>query len=133
MGKTYRYGYRVEARQCGNNKFPRWIVVNTADCFWDGKEWQLDIARAVRYCNLSHAQEDATTLRSVIVPRRLYTTIAIHVDASANFSLEEIREYLRRNLQWRVKDENGLTSLDTSRFDFDVEFDGLEEEKKRET
>jgi len=133
MSKINRRGYRVEARQIGNPKFPRWIVVDSADRFWGGKEWQPDIAKALRYFKEEEANLDAITLRSIVVPRRLYTSIAIHFDASADFTLDEIREYLRRNLQWRVKEDSGLSLLDDARFDFDVEFDGLEEEKKRGT
>lgn len=131
MSKVNRIGYRVEARQYGNKKFPRWIVMDSGNQYWDGKNWQSDIAKAMRYINEEEAILDAITLRSNVVPRRLYTSIAIHVDASGDFTHEEIREYLRRNLQWRVKDDCGVSSLDSARFDFDVEFDGLEEEQKR--
>lgn len=133
MGKTTRKGYQVEARQHGNKIFPRWIVVDSAGRFWDGKEWQIDIAKGLRYIKEEEANLDAITLRSIVVPRRLYTTIAIHIDAPTDFSHEEIREYLRRNLQWRVKDDSGASSLDKARFDFDVEFDGLEEEQQHGT
>jgi hypothetical protein len=126
--RTIRHGYRVKTHRIGNKEYPRWIVVDSGNRYWTGTAWTEEITKAALYGDQPEAQKDAAILEGSVTPRRLFTMVTIHVDSSSDFTVEELRDYLKRNFQWRLKDDGGLYPLDTARIEVDVEFDGIEED-----
>ena len=130
MKRTIRHGYRVKPHRLRNGgEFPRWIIVDTGNRFWDGSDWTDQITKAALYGDEPEALKDAAILESGVVPRRLFTVVTIHVDAPCEFTHEQLRDYLKRNFRWKLKDDGGLYPLDTARIEVDVEWDGIEEDE----
>ena len=128
MRKVVRHGYRVELRRRGPKEFLRWVLRDTALRYWTGESWSDDPAKASVYASEPAAIVDAATLECKRPPRKLFAMLKVMVDAPGDFTPEQLRDYLERNFQWRLKSDHGGSDLDTARIDFEFEWNGIQED-----
>lgn len=127
--RVIRHGYLVELRRVGQRAFPRWFLRDSALRYWTGSDWTPQRTKARTYADETEATNEVARLMIETLPRRFRTSLTIVVDAARDFTIEELRDYLRRNLGWRLKHDRGVSSLDTACFHLEFSFDEVREER----
>src|SRR4051812_23310131 len=112
--RVRRHGYLVQMVQVGNPQFPRWSLHDTTNRYWAGDEWITEASKAVLYADDVTVRHDLNQLMSKKPPRIFTARVTIMIDAARDFEIAELRDYLRRNIRCRLKDDHGISSLDTA-------------------
>lgn len=122
---TKRHGYFVEMKRIANASFDRWCLRNSQQRYWTGKDWVDDRARALIYADEGECKLDLINLTFQMPPKKYEVPMTIQVDASRDFTIEQMRDYVRRNFKWKLKDDHGISPLDTANFYLQIDVEAL--------
>jgi len=125
--KAKRHGYFVEMKRVGNPVFPPWCLRDCKQRYWTGSEWVGQSTKALRYSDEQDCKRDLLNLTFQEPPKKYVAAATIQLDPSHEFTIEELRDYLRRNFKWKMKDDQGISPLDTALFHVQINVDELQE------
>lgn len=110
-------GYQIDVKQVGTEQFPRWAIGDSRGRWLSDHGWSNDPSKALRYANEDEANQLCLECRDDIPRRRFFVPLKIVVNANGDFSIEDLREYLRRNLGLYLNDDDGEHVCDNATYD----------------
>jgi hypothetical protein len=127
--RVIRHGYLIEARRVGQLSFPRWFLRDSRHLYWTGSGWSPQRSKALTYADRDEVLGAVSQLMIETPSRKFQVKLTIVVDAARDFTADELRDYVQRNLRLNVKHDRGASSLDTASFHFNLAFDEMQEEE----
>lgn len=122
-----KFGYWIDVQMVGNERWPRWAIKDSRRRWYSDDGWTSDPKRALLYANEAEAKETCARCRDDIPLRRFFVPVRIVVNANADFTLDELRDYLTRNVRLYLADDGGEHPCDDATFDLDFFWNDLEE------
>lgn len=99
-----------EAVNVGKENIPRFVISTGTGCVWTGEDWSSDGSKALVYAHPQLIERDIRRLadkwQSMPKPLRLELKAIVEIEAEQPVDLERLKQYLRRNLELDIDDED---------------------------
>lgn len=123
-----------ETIEVGPDRHPRFVIATGAGCVWTGDDWSTDESKALVYANPKLIERDIRRLadkwESMPKPIRLEVKLVFEIDAEQPVDLESLKEYLKRNVEMDLDDEDEPIP-DGLRIQTSIRWDTLKTERKQ--
>lgn len=91
-------GYDLVVDSVGGAQWPRWLIRDSEQRFFTGATWSENRVKALLFADRAAAEAECEKLQRDSAPRVFQVSVLVEVDAIERLSIEEIRDYLSRNL-----------------------------------
>jgi hypothetical protein len=122
-----KFGYWIDVQQVGDERWPRWAIKDSRRRWYTGDGWINDPKRAFLYSDEAEAKEACSRCRDDIPSRRFFLPVKIVVNANSDFTLDDLMDYLSRNLRLYLDDDGGEHPCDDAAYDLKFFWNELEE------
>lgn len=100
-----------ETIEVGPDRHPRFVISTNAGCVWTGADWSTDESKALVYANPKLVERDIRRLAErwerMPKPLRLEVRLVFEIDADQPVDLESLKEYIKRNVEMDLDDDDG--------------------------
>jgi hypothetical protein len=122
-----KVGYHIDVQQVGDERWPRWAIKDSRRRWLTGDGWSDDPSKALLYADEAEARQICSQCRDDIPRRRFFLPMRIVVNANADFTLADLKDYLTRNLGLYLEENGGEHPCDDGTFDVKFFWNELEE------
>ncbi len=122
-----KFGYWIDVQMVGDERWPRWAIKDSHRRWYTGDDWSDDPKHACLFATEAEAKETCSRFRDDVPLRRFFVPIRMVVNANADFTLDELRDYLTRNVRLYLENDSGKHPCDDATYDVNFFWNELKE------